>query len=123
MRPSDTRRFKRALACTVFAVLARAGCAAAQDARIYIGSGLTFSTQGSSTPGDAPDLSKPGVGGNAIGIVGTVGAFLSPRVSVAAEITAPSRFEVVQELHYFFSAQTDNRHRDLVVSGLVHLHS
>jgi hypothetical protein len=81
-----------------------------------------FSTQGSRTPGDAPDLPKPGVGGSAVGIVGTVGTFLSPRVSVAAEISAPNRFEAVQELRYSFSLQTENRHRDLVVSGLFHLH-
>jgi hypothetical protein len=81
-----------------------------------------FSTQSSRTPSDAPDLPKPGVGGSAVGIVGTVGTFLSPRVSVAAEISAPNRFEAVQELRYSFSLQTENRHRDLVVSGLFHLH-
>jgi hypothetical protein len=81
VRPPDRRLLKRALAYTVFAILARTGCVAAQDARAYVAGGLMFSTQRSATPGDAPDLPKPGVGDSAVGIVGTVGTFLSPRVN------------------------------------------
>jgi hypothetical protein len=115
---------KKVVACTIVALLARSGSAAAQDAaRTYIGGSLMFSTQGSSTPGNEPDLPKQGVGGSAFGIVGTVGRFLSPRVSVAAELSAPNRFEAVQELNYFFSSLTDNRHRDVVLSGLFHFHA
>ena len=36
-----------------------------------------FSTQGSSTPPNEPDLAKPGVGGSAVGIVGTVVNFVT----------------------------------------------
>jgi hypothetical protein len=122
MRPRDRRLLKRVVACTVFAVLARTGCVAAQDAKVYVGGAFMTSTQGSSTPGGAADLPKPGVGGSAVGVVGTVGRFLSPRVSVSAEISVPNRFEVLQELRYSFSSQTDNRHRDLVVSSLFHIH-
>jgi hypothetical protein len=81
-----------------------------------------FSTQGAATPRDVPDTLKPGVGGQAVGAVGSVGAFLSPRVSLAFEISWPQRFDAVQELHYFFSARYDNRHRDEILSGLVHFH-
>src|ERR1700730_13640435 len=114
---------KNVLACVVIGLAVRSGSVAAQDARTYVGGSLMFSTQGASTPGNAPDLAKPGVGGSAVGLVGAVGGFLSPRLSVAAELSVPSRFEVIQELHYSFSSLTDNRHRDLLVSGLLHVHT
>jgi hypothetical protein len=114
---------KNVLACVVIGLAVRSGSAAAQDARTYVGGSLMFSTQGSSTPPNEPDLAKPGVGGSAVGIVGTVGGVLSPRLSVAAELSVPRRFEVVQELRYSFSSLTDNRHRDLLVSGLLHVHA
>ena len=79
-----------------------------------------FSGQGASTPNAAPDTAKPGVGGKAIGVVGSIGVFLSPHVSLAFEISLPERFDAMQELHYFFSAQYDNHHRDVILSGLFH---
>jgi hypothetical protein len=80
------------------------------------------SVQGAETPEQAPDLAKPGVGGNAIGIVGSVGAFLSPRLSLAFESSLPQRFDAVQEIQYHFSAKYDNQHRDVILSGVFHFH-
>ncbi len=84
-----------------------------------MGGAFMFSGQGASTPNAAPDTAKPGVGGKAIGVVGSIGVFLSPHVSLAFEISLPERFDAMQELHYFFSAQYDNHHRDVILSGLV----
>jgi hypothetical protein len=95
---------------------------AAQESRWYADGAFLFSTQGASTPPDDPDKAKPGVGGNAAGVVGSVGVFLSPRVSLAFEISVPERFDAVQELHYSFSELYDNRHRDLILSVLFHFH-
>jgi hypothetical protein len=81
-----------------------------------------FSGQGASTPNAAPDTAKPGVGGNAIGLVGSIGVFLSPHVSVAFELSLPERFDAMQELHYVFSVLYDNQHRDVILSGLFHVH-
>jgi hypothetical protein len=55
-------------------------------------------------------------------MVGSVGVFLTPRVSLSAELSLPARFDTVQELDYTFSARYDNRHRDVIVSGLFHYH-
>ena len=87
-----------------------------------MGGAFMFSGQGASTPNAAPDTAKPGVGGKAIGVVGSIGVFLSPHVSLAFEISLPERFDAMQELHYFFSSQYDNHHRDVILSGLFHLH-
>jgi hypothetical protein len=54
--------------------------------------------------------------------VGAIGVFLSPRVSLAAEVGVPDWFDTVQELHYDFFARYDNRHRDIILSGLFHVH-
>ena len=106
----------------VLVMLSSSRLVAAQESRAYAGGAFMFSTQGASTPSEAPDTAKPGVGGNAVGIVGSVGVFLSPRVSLAAEISLPERFDAVQELKYSFSARYDNRHRDMILSGLFHFH-
>jgi hypothetical protein len=106
----------------VLVVLSSSRLVAAQESRAYAGGAFMFSTQDASTPRADPDTATPGVGGSAVGVVGSVGVFLTPRVSLAAEISVPERFDTVQELNYFFSARYDNRHRDMILSGLVHFH-
>jgi len=108
---------------TAFALVAASGPAGAQDAgSFYAGGAFMLSWQDAGTPASFPSHEKPGVGGSAVGITGTVGVMLSPRASIALEISYPARFASVQELRYSFSQQIENRHRDLVVSALFHLH-
>jgi hypothetical protein len=87
-----------------------------------------WSTQGSMTPGNDPDLPRTGVGGTAFGVVGEFGTFLKPRVhewtfSLSFEFSLPARFDSVTETDYDTVYLTDNRHRDVVFSGLFHVHA
>jgi len=109
-------------ASVVLLLLSGSRTVAAQEPSAYVGGAFMFSGQGASTPNAAPDTAKPGVGGNAIGLVGSIGVFLSPHVSVAFELSLPERFDAMQELHYVFSALYDNHHRDVILSGLFHVH-
>jgi hypothetical protein len=110
------------LAVLVALALFGPAVAAAQDSRGYVDGAFLFSAQGASTPRDDPDTFKPGVGGNAVGLVGSVGVFLSPRISLAFEMSWPARFDALQTIGYFQPAQLDNRHRDEILSGLIHVH-
>ncbi len=94
----------------------------AQDASVYVAGGPMFSWQSARTPPNEPDLAQPGIGGSAIGVIGTVGFVLSPHLSIAGEVSVPARFVTTQELHYSFSALYENHHRDVIVSALLHVH-
>jgi hypothetical protein len=114
------RRINVTLICAVLFVDVRP--AAAQEAsRWYLAAGPMFSWQAAGTPPDTPDMPKPGVGGRTFGIVGEFGAMLSRRISVAGEISLPARFVAMQELRYGSSDLYENHHRDLMVSGLLHV--
>ncbi len=93
-----------------------------QERRPYVGGGLTVSTQGSERPGSSPSFPTSGVGGTAAGLVVDAGGFLATRVSVAFEASIPARFESIQETDYFLVFRTASKHRDLVLSGLFHVH-
>jgi hypothetical protein len=103
----------------------------AQDNRLYVGvSGMWSTQQGSTTPIVDPDTPAPSVGGTAFGMVGEVGIFLKPMIdkwtfSLSFEFSVPARFDSVQVEDYPESCVclTDNRHRDLVFSGLFHVHA
>ena len=103
--------------------------AAAQDSRLYAGVSGMWSTQGSTIEISDPDTPAPGVGGTALGVVGEFGIFLlPPRVhkwtfSLSFEFSIPVRFDSVQETFYDTRYLTDNQHRDLVFSGLFHVHT
>jgi hypothetical protein len=112
----------RALAALVVLALCGPAVVAAQDSKGYVEGAFMFSAQGASTPRDVPDTFKPGVGGNAVGVVGSAGVFLVPRVSLAVEMSWPARFQAMQTIGYFLPAQADNRHRDEIFSGLIHVH-
>src|SRR5262245_30619218 len=98
------------------------GVLAAQDAHGYVDAGFMLSTQGAGTPPTGGARATPGIGGDALGVVGAFGLFVDPRRSLAVEISVPSRFEATQELRYSISQLYDNRHRDLIISGLLHVH-
>jgi len=116
--------------------LRRAGCsfivvaafflprlAAAQESEIYAGAAVVWSAQHAVTqPAQSPDTFKPGIGGNAIGVVGTAGAHLSRRISLGFELSVPARTQTLQEMNYFQVIRADNRHRDLILSGVVNVH-
>ena len=104
----------------------------AQDNRLYAGVSGMLSTQGSTQgtgPGCCdPEIPSPGVSGTAPGVVGEFGIFLPPRVhewtfSLLFEFSLPARFDSAQETNYYTVYQTDNKYRDLVISGLFHVHA
>ena len=55
-------------------------------------------------------------------MVGAAGAYLSRRVSVGFELSAPQRTETLQEMNYFQVIRADNRYRDLILSGVFNFH-
>ena len=103
-------------------LLGVAAPAIGQERRPYVGGGLTLSTQHSERPGSSPSFPTSGVGGSAAGLVVEAGGFLAPRFGIAVEASIPARFESIQETVYFLVFRTDNRHRDLVLSGVFHAH-
>jgi hypothetical protein len=109
---------------TVAAVLGGTANAAAQDeSRIAIYVGGLYSVQGSIAPTTQdPGYPKPGVGGSTFGVVAGAAIAISPIVDLGFELSDPARFEALQTTSGFLVSQTDNQHRDLIVSPLVHLH-
>ena len=111
---------------TVFAVLCVLSVtvpALSQERRPYAGGGLTASTQGSERPGSSPSFPTSGVGGTAAGLVVDAGGYLATRLSVGFEASIPARFESIQETDYFLVFRTASQHRDVVLSGLFHVHA
>lgn len=106
----------------------------AQDAKPYAGASAMLSTQSAHIP--CPDggagCPKQGVEGTAIGASVEVGTFLTPRLSLTFEASVPARFEATQKAGSVppplppnsdgFSYMIDNRHRELIFSGLFHVH-
>ena len=105
--------------------------AAAQDSRLYAGVSGMVSTQGSTEgvgQGCCDSAPSPGVSGTALGVAGEFGIFLPPRVhewtfSLSFEFSLPARFDSVQETNHYEVYLTDNKYRDLVFSGLFHVHA
>jgi hypothetical protein len=100
----------------------------AQDNRLYAGVSGMWSTQGSMPLGSDPDMPTTGVGGTAFGVVGEFGICLPPRehewsFSLSFEFSLPARFDSMQETDYSIVYRTDNQHRDIVFSGLFHVHA
>ncbi len=119
-----TRRVRQLSCCGfVVAVLVLPSTAIAQDSTAYAGVAVMWSAQHAvSEPAQSPDTFGPGIGGNAVGLVGAAGAHLSPRVSLGFELSVPERSETVQEMNYFEVIRADNRHRDLILSGVFNFH-
>jgi hypothetical protein len=110
------------LLIVVVAVFGAPRVAFCQESKLYLGGSLMGSWQGSERPGDDPSFPQSGVGGNAIGGVGEVGGFVARSLSISAEVSVPARFESTQQIIHFPVSRTQDRHRDLVFSGLLHLH-
>lgn len=123
---TDRRRRVIRLSCSGFVVatvLSLPSLVSAQDSIAYAGVAVMWSTQHAvAQPAQSPDTFKPGVGGDAVGMVGAAGVYLSPRVSLGFELSVPERSKTVQELNYFEVISADNRHRDLILSGVFNFH-
>jgi len=91
--------------------------------KLYAGAAFELSYQANG-PRDAgaPDQPTSRVGGSAWAGAATFGYRLTPLVSLAAEVSVPSRFKSLQEIDYFDVSQSERHHRDTIVSALVHLH-
>jgi hypothetical protein len=96
--------------------------AQAEDGRLYAGISGLWSTQNSQDPQQDPAFPRTTVGGSAPGAALEVGGSLTQWVSLTAEVSLPLRFESLQETDYSFSFRTENRHRDIIFSGVFHLH-
>jgi hypothetical protein len=107
----------------VFSVAA--DVARAQDLPAYASGSFMTSWQGSKTGSLDPHLPSTGVGGTAIGVVGDVGRFLRPAMSISFELSLPATFESLQMINASLEcvpARIDDAHRDTVYSGLFHFH-
>jgi hypothetical protein len=106
----------------------------AQDAKPYAGASAMLSTQGAHVrcPDAGAGCPKQGVEGTAIGVSGEVGTYLTPMLSLAFEASVPARFESTQKAGAApppfpptsdqFSYMIHSRHRELIFSGLFHVH-
>jgi hypothetical protein len=113
----------RGVVFVVVTVLFLPRLASGQDPTAYANVAVMLSAQRAvAEPAQSPDTFKPGVGGNAVGIVGAAGAYLSHRVSLGFELSVPARTETIQEMNYFQVIRADNRYRDLILSGIFNFH-
>jgi hypothetical protein len=94
--------------------------ARAQETRGYVGGAGLFSIQSPHRQVTSPSFPTTGVGGSSFGAVVEVGRFMTPVMSISAEVSLPARFMSVQETDYSLSFLTESRYRDLIVSVLVH---
>jgi hypothetical protein len=106
----------------------------AQELRPYAGASAMLSTQSAQVrcPDAGAGCPKQGVEGTAIGVSGEVGTYLAPMLSLAFEASVPARFEATQTAGSVpppvppdslgFSYKIHNRHRELIFSGLFHVH-
>jgi len=99
--------------------------AAAQETRGYIGGGTMLSWQSAGTTCSSPHCAQPGIGGTAMGLSGDIGGHIVPALSVAFEFSLPARFTALQDVHDRFASEVriENHHRDIVLSGLLHVHA
>jgi len=120
--PRVRRRIaKLALAAWCLAV-AGGGSASAQDNRTYAGGGALVSKQNPVDPGSGSSIAKPGLGGTTAGVAVEAGGFLTRAVSLASEFSFPARFHAVQ-FTGIPNARIERDHRDIIFSGLFHLHA
>jgi hypothetical protein len=106
------------------AVTASRNLAMAQNLPPFGGGSLMLSWQNSGKDCGSPHCALTGVSGTAIGVTGEVGGFVSPAVSVAFEVSFPRRFDSIQVIPDVLSrsVQIENRHRDVIFSGVVRFH-
>jgi hypothetical protein len=87
----------------------------------FAGGGLLFSWQPDNSPyvgTQNPSVPQQGIHGSAFGWSATAGVFPSPRIGLAVELSVPTRFTAEQVAAKY---RTRNTHRDVVVSGVLHV--
>jgi hypothetical protein len=95
--------------------------ARAQTGLYFEGSG-TMSVQGSQDlMGTDSHDSGPGVGGTAIGFTVALGFPVNRSVTMATELSLPTRFEAVKGFHHGIIESLDYQYRDVVISELLHI--
>jgi hypothetical protein len=107
------------------AAMMAARTAAAQESRGYVSGGTMLSWQSSGSTCQSPHCATPGIGGTDIGVSSDIGGHIVPALSVAFEFSLPARFTAMQDIHDRFASEVriENHHRDIVLSGLVHIHA
>ena len=110
----------RLLCLAVLILVAANDIATAQNSPTFIGGSMMISSQSSPKFGNVgPSYPSSGVGGTGVGATGEIGRFLAAPISISFEFSVPNRFESVKEVNYSPSYRTDNRHRDVILSGVV----
>jgi len=113
-----------ALSARALAQAGQTGQTAAPPRKFYAGVAFEVSSQnGGSRVTSDPDQPNSSVGGAALGMTTTLGYHLSQYSSLAVEVSLPTRFQAIQEIHYVLNIRTDNRHREPTVSLLMHVHA
>jgi hypothetical protein len=98
--------------------------AAPPDWRVAFGGAAIYSTQDSeSLAGQiSPGVAKPGIGGSAPGFLVFAETAATSILGIGFEVSETARFEGIQSTTGNFVSQNKDRHHDLIVSLLVHVH-
>ncbi len=102
-----------------------ANAAIAQDNwRAAVTGAAIYSTQDSQSFSRQldPGVPQPAVGGSAPGLVVGAEIAMRPALGVGVEVSQIGRFETIQTTRGTFVSQTDNNHRDLIVSAVAFGH-
>ena len=103
-------------------VIVGAGTSYGQDNRLYVGAGFAVSTQRSVLPGQGSSVPTTGLGGTAVGVSGEFGRYVTRMLSMSVDASVPARLDSVQ-FTAIPTSRIESRHRDLIFSGLIHLHA
>jgi hypothetical protein len=126
MAPDDHRRFSCRMQIggliLLSVVVVGVPASGAQDDEVYAGASVLVSTQHAADPGQGSSVAKPGLGGTSIGISGEFGTFVARMLSLAFEASVPARFDTMQ-FTGIPTSRIESQHRDLVLSGLFHVHA
>ena len=104
----------RIVLATLFLVLTPS-LAAAQP-KGYVQAGVLATSQSAGTPNHRV---HPGLGGNTVGVAAAVGFFVSPRVSVEAELVAGPPISTAQRFSYNWSEDFTGESRDVFAGANV----
>jgi hypothetical protein len=119
---STRPRIALALFAAYSLLIPGARAAGAQDNRAYLGVSALISKQNPVDPGSGSSVAKPGLGGTTAGVSGEVGGFWTRALSLAFEFSLPARFHAVQ-FTGIPNSRVESDHRDIIFSGLFHLHT
>jgi hypothetical protein len=89
-----------------------------------VSGGAIYSTQpsGEIPGGTQPGVPKPAIGGSATGFVGGGEVAVTRVLGVGVEVSTAARFDATQTTGGSFVSQRESRHREFIVSMLLHFH-